>query len=113
MGEGFFCTSVSETKSGKRATHFEPLLSLEVYLERCLCEQEPLKMRCRYDEPLLRQYLFFVAGRSISQAEKVHRKSASHRILSMALHRPPQVHPLHFSMPLARRKKRGAKHSFC
>ncbi len=34
MGERFFCESFSETKSGKRATYFEPVVSRELYLER-------------------------------------------------------------------------------
>ena len=33
IGEKFSCTSFSETKSGKRATRFEPVPSRELYLE--------------------------------------------------------------------------------
>ena len=59
MGERFLCESFSETKSGKRATYFEPRVSHELSLKRFFCEQEAQKMRCRYDEPLFGQDLIF------------------------------------------------------
>ena len=52
MGEGFFSESFSETKSGMRATHFEPVLSHGTYLERFYCEQEARKMQGGHDESL-------------------------------------------------------------
>ena len=50
MGERFFCESFSETKSGKRATHFEPVLSHGLSLKRFFCEQEARKMQGGHDE---------------------------------------------------------------
>ena len=59
MGERFFCESFSETKSGKRATYFDPEPSRGLFLERFFCEQEARKMRCRYNESLFGRDLIF------------------------------------------------------
>ena len=59
MGESFSCTSFSETKSGKRGTHFGSGPSYELYLERFFCEQEPQKMQGGHDESLFGRELIF------------------------------------------------------
>ena len=61
MGESFFCTSFFETKSGKRATYFEPVPSCEFYLER----------------------LFF-AGKRLEQSKEVMMSRCSAEILVFA-----------------------------
>jgi hypothetical protein len=78
MGERFFCESFSETKSGKRATYFEPGPSHDLSLKRFFCEQEPQKCVGGTMSRCSAEILFF-AGRSVFRAEKVHRKSASHQ----------------------------------
>ena len=59
MGTRFFRTSFSLTKTGQRATYFEPEPSHGTCLARFYCEQPTRKMHCRYDESLFGRDLTF------------------------------------------------------
>ena len=133
MGERFFCESFSETKSGKRATYFEPVPSHESSLKRFFCEHEAPKMRCRYDESLFSRNLIFgrpvgfssrkssqkecfapfFAGRSVFRAGKVHRKSASHHFRAPGGGGERWGHPARkFTVRVLRTTERNASHHY-
>ena len=85
MGERFSCESFCETKSGKRATHFEPWLLRGLSLKRVFASRRLEKCVAGTTSRCSAKICFF-AGRSVFQAEKVHRKSASHHFEPVPSH---------------------------
>ena len=80
MGARFFCESFSETKSGKRATNFEPEASHGLSLRRFFFVSKSFEKIVVTTMSRCSAEILFLAGRFVFRAEKVHRKNASHHL---------------------------------